>query len=397
MIPEVDVVIVGSRCAGSSTAISLAQRELNVVLVDKAQFPSDTVSTHCFGALEAFQALGVLEQIRATDSPALDSIVVAVDDAVFHAPMMGAESVYCVPRTILDALLIEQARAYQNVQFLQATRAIGFDLSGDYPIVKLQHAGRKFEMACRIIVGADGRQSFAAKEFSAEPYYQSEWGRSALYAYVEGLEPWFRMATEFHFWRNHIIYVWPCGTNRHCIMVAPPKSRQFLDLRAPARFWEFLQDTPVLGRRLGTARIASPIRGVRKLNSFLRPAYGPGWCLVGDAGASVHPLVAVGIDNAVTSGITIAETIVNVLNGGDRNREFESFQKGRDQRVKPAIRAADIWSNFEFPNEATTWLRLFASMPDLIWLFSQHPHILDQHLRARQRRMLEQILIEGVN
>ena len=39
-----DAIIVGARCAGSPTAMLLAR--YTVLVVDRATFPSDTVSTH---------------------------------------------------------------------------------------------------------------------------------------------------------------------------------------------------------------------------------------------------------------------------------------------------------------------------------------------------------------
>ena len=41
-----DVIVVGARCAGSPTAMLLARRGYRVLVVDRATFPSDTVSTH---------------------------------------------------------------------------------------------------------------------------------------------------------------------------------------------------------------------------------------------------------------------------------------------------------------------------------------------------------------
>ncbi|HLB83289.1 MAG TPA: FAD-dependent monooxygenase, partial [Steroidobacteraceae bacterium] len=41
-----DVITVGARCAGSSTAMLLARQGFKVLLVDRATFPSDTISTH---------------------------------------------------------------------------------------------------------------------------------------------------------------------------------------------------------------------------------------------------------------------------------------------------------------------------------------------------------------
>jgi glycine/D-amino acid oxidase-like deaminating enzyme len=41
-----DVIVVGARVAGSATAMLLARAGLHVLLVDKAAFPSETLSTH---------------------------------------------------------------------------------------------------------------------------------------------------------------------------------------------------------------------------------------------------------------------------------------------------------------------------------------------------------------
>ena len=41
-----DVVIVGTRCAGAALAMLLARGGRTVLAVDRAAFPSDTISTH---------------------------------------------------------------------------------------------------------------------------------------------------------------------------------------------------------------------------------------------------------------------------------------------------------------------------------------------------------------
>jgi 2-polyprenyl-6-methoxyphenol hydroxylase-like FAD-dependent oxidoreductase len=41
-----DVVVVGARAAGAGTALLLARIGYDVVLVDRAVFPADTLSTH---------------------------------------------------------------------------------------------------------------------------------------------------------------------------------------------------------------------------------------------------------------------------------------------------------------------------------------------------------------
>jgi len=41
-----DVIVVGTRAAGAATAMLLARAGLRVLAVDRARFPSDTLSTH---------------------------------------------------------------------------------------------------------------------------------------------------------------------------------------------------------------------------------------------------------------------------------------------------------------------------------------------------------------
>ena len=46
MSTNYDAIVVGARCGGSPTAMLLARDGYRVLLVDKATFPCDTMSTH---------------------------------------------------------------------------------------------------------------------------------------------------------------------------------------------------------------------------------------------------------------------------------------------------------------------------------------------------------------
>src|SRR5688572_12213985 len=71
MTTAYDVIVVGARCAGSPTAMLLARKGYKVLVVDRATFPSDTVSTHLVHppGLDALQRWGLLDRIRATGCP----------------------------------------------------------------------------------------------------------------------------------------------------------------------------------------------------------------------------------------------------------------------------------------------------------------------------------------
>ena len=72
---EFDAIVVGARCAGSPTAMLLARKGYKVLMVDRATFPSDTISTHLIHppGVEALQRWGLLDRVIATGAPPIPS------------------------------------------------------------------------------------------------------------------------------------------------------------------------------------------------------------------------------------------------------------------------------------------------------------------------------------
>jgi flavin-dependent dehydrogenase len=66
-----DAIVIGARCAGSPTAMLLARNGYSVVVLDRASFPSDTVSTHIIKrpGVKQLEKWGLLDGVLATDCP----------------------------------------------------------------------------------------------------------------------------------------------------------------------------------------------------------------------------------------------------------------------------------------------------------------------------------------
>ncbi len=66
-----DAIVVGARCAGSPTAMLLARKGYRVLLLDRATFPSDTLSTQVVQPLgiDALARWGLLDRLVATGCP----------------------------------------------------------------------------------------------------------------------------------------------------------------------------------------------------------------------------------------------------------------------------------------------------------------------------------------
>src|SRR5262245_58003630 len=71
--PHHDVVVVGARAAGAATARLLASMGHDVVVVDRALFPSDTISTHQLArtGVVALSRWGLLDDVLASGAPAI--------------------------------------------------------------------------------------------------------------------------------------------------------------------------------------------------------------------------------------------------------------------------------------------------------------------------------------
>src|SRR5688572_21791596 len=91
----------------------LAQRGYKVLVVDKATFPSDTISTHLVHppGVAALQRWGLLDQMMETGCPPIDTylfdfgpVVVAGTPATVEASVA-----YAPRRTVLDKLLVDAA------------------------------------------------------------------------------------------------------------------------------------------------------------------------------------------------------------------------------------------------------------------------------------------------
>jgi 2-polyprenyl-6-methoxyphenol hydroxylase-like FAD-dependent oxidoreductase len=74
-----DAIVVGARCAGSPTAMLLARKGYRVLLVDRATFPSDTISTHIIWppGVSRLKRWGLLDKVRDSNCPTMRELTLA--------------------------------------------------------------------------------------------------------------------------------------------------------------------------------------------------------------------------------------------------------------------------------------------------------------------------------
>src|SRR5438067_10369610 len=109
-----DAIVIGARCAGSPTAMLLARKGYRVLLVDRATFPSDTLSTHYIHqpGVARLRRWSLLDRLVATGCPPSRRLVFDVGPfalACAPLPSDGVAEAYAPRRTVLDSLLVDAA------------------------------------------------------------------------------------------------------------------------------------------------------------------------------------------------------------------------------------------------------------------------------------------------
>jgi 2-polyprenyl-6-methoxyphenol hydroxylase-like FAD-dependent oxidoreductase len=336
-----DAIIVGARCAGSPTAMLLARKGYRVLLVDRARFPSDTVSTHVLwphGA-EVMDRWGLLERLAATGCPpiGLDMIFdvgpFALKGGVFDAN--GGRGGFCPRRTVLDKLLADAA-VESGAELREAFVVEHLVRDGDRVVgIKGRSlTGGAVEERAEVVIGADGVHSMVARSVGAEEYDAVPALGTFYYSYYSGFE----IDDIEQYTRDYEGAACFPTHDGLTLIVGVWASSKFKEIRADIEgsFRKLHASMPSVVDRMSRARREGDWVGTAGIPNCFRRPFGPGWALVGDAGYEKDPITAQGISDAFID----AEQLTDALHAGFSGARpldvaLASYQASRDERVKP--------------------------------------------------------------
>jgi flavin-dependent dehydrogenase len=315
-----DAIVVGARCAGAPTAMLLAGKGYDVLLVDRSKFPSNIPHGHYIhrSGPRRLRDWGLLDTIVATGCPPSETITLDTGGVPLvgrNMVMDGVAAGYGPRRVTLDKVLIDAAikagaefrESFAAEEFVSDGRRItgirGRDLAG---------GGLVTERAT-FTVGADGRGSRLAKTVGAAAYeftptvacwYFSYWTGAC----VDGLELYVR--------GERAIFAHPTNDGLSAVFVGWPIGEQrTVRTDLEQQFMAALDLVAELAQRIRAGRRAERFYGAVNLPNFLRKPYGPGWALVGDAGCHKDPFLALGICDAFRDAQLLADAIDQGLSG----------------------------------------------------------------------------------
>ncbi len=339
MSADYDVIVVGARCAGSPTAMLLASKGYRVLAVDRAVFPSDTLSTLLIHApgVAALRRWGLLDEVLASNCPPIERYSFDFGSFTLSGSPRPAEGVAiaCAPRrTVLDTILVEAARRAG----VEVRERFNVDevIVEDGAVVGIRGHGRDggsvLERA-RLVVGADGRNSLVAKAVRPEQYNVKPKLQWAYYTFwhdlpTDGVETVIRPDRGWG--------AFPTNHGLTLVIVGWPRAEaDAFRADIEGNYLKTLELAPDFAERVRRATRAERFTGGGVPN-FLRKPYGPGWALVGDAGYLKDPITAQGISDAFRDAELCAHAVDQVF---AQDRAFgdamEEYHRTRDAHVLP--------------------------------------------------------------
>jgi flavin-dependent dehydrogenase len=323
MSTDYDVVVVGGRVAGASTAMLLARAGARVALVDRASYGSDTVSTHGFMRAGVMQLSrwGLLDEVAAAGTPPVRRTLFHYADGESEQVSIrssgGVDALYAPRRRVLDRILVDAAEEAGAEVWHEATvTALLRDEGGRVSGVRGQdRSGRTVELGAALTVGADGIRSTVADQAGA-PFVRRGRSRSAvLYRYYADTRA---MGYEWGYGVGGGAGFIPTNDGLTCVFVAatPARVRALRRGGSEHAFAALLAQTaPRLADRVASAEPAGRLHGWAGTPGFVRRSWGPGWALVGDAGYFKDPITMHGMTDALRDAELLADEILETLTG----------------------------------------------------------------------------------
>jgi 2-polyprenyl-6-methoxyphenol hydroxylase-like FAD-dependent oxidoreductase len=343
-----DVVVVGARVAGASTALLLARAGLRVLCVDRSRHGTDTVSTHALmraGVLQ-LSRWGLLDEIRAAGTPPVCRITFFYEDqpvAVSIKPSPGVDALYAPRRTLVDAVLVDAAAA-AGATFRFGTTVTGL-LRGDNGrvcgVLTQGRDGLPREERAALVVGADGRSSLVADSVGAPAQFTGRTASAIVYGY------WAELPVDGYDWcyrTGASAGAIPTNDGLTCVFGGghPAEVAGLVRAHGPEGALRAIVGASPLGPRLAAARLSGTVRYVRGTPGFLRRAFGPGWALVGDAGYWKDPLSAHGMTAALRDAELLARAVEEAPRPGRAQlAALAGYAADRDALSLPMLRIVE--------------------------------------------------------
>lgn len=299
---DFDVVIIGGGLVGASLAAALEHAGLNIALVEGQPGAGRADTTGWDSRIYAvtpgnaafLESCGAWQALDMARVQAVEQMRVFGDDGAeldFSAYQIGApELTFILENRLLQQALWQKLQQQDNLTLFNPARCASLAWHADHAQLRLED-GR--EMRARLIVGADGRESWVRQQagISASPTPYQQHGVVANFiaekAHRGTAFQWFRpdgILALLPLPQKMVSMVWSVSPEQSAALLALPPAELCAQVAAASH------------HTLGALQLVTPPAAfpLRVLN--LPHIVAPRLALVGDAAHNVHPLAGQGVN-----------------------------------------------------------------------------------------------------
>jgi geranylgeranyl reductase family protein len=370
---DCDILIIGAGPAGATAAKLLAERGLDVLLLEKKQFPRPKL---CAGLL-TWKTLRVLKEVFGTDRVCLKSNNVLHHESREYAICNRSGNLvtgtleypfHFVDRKTYDQFWLNAALS-AGAKLRQGEGAVKVDISRSRVATDLGNTLR-----ARAILGADGAQSRIRSELAKKGKIPAM-GRKGCAMAIEGFVdrsqfPGLTHAPAIYFGFIPWGYAWSFpGPQRQIVGIAGLTEKTGPRLRG--YFQNFLAS-----RSLSMEELSTPKGFPLPYGNYLRQPGRRNILLAGDACGLADPLLGEGIYYAHQSGRMAAHALLKAR--PDYNTAADRYAAALEKTVIRELRWAKRWRNLIY-----TVLRL-SDYRAMAWFIEKKQKAVEETIQGRR-------------
>ena len=325
---ETEVVVVGAGPSGSTAARELAQRGVEVLLVDRARFPRDKpcgggVTIRC-DSLLPFSLDPVIEDV-------VSGAVIQHRDGKRVTRDAEAPLTYMTQRRRLDHFLVEQAQA-AGARFEDGHRVREIRHTPEGFALQIGNGSAPETVNARVVLGADGANGIVGTALGYEHAEESAVALEGNLPYPDGVPDWLRGRVVLQLGKMRGGYGWLFPKGDHVnIGVGGWKAASGGSLRPQLdALCRSYQIDPNALEGLRGHHLPMAGRG--------RTLAARGSALLGDAAGLVDPLSGEGIYAAIRSGALVAPAVEDYLAG--EVDSLRGYQRSVERELLPDVAAS---------------------------------------------------------
>ncbi|UJW57900.1 FAD-dependent monooxygenase [Bacillus sp. A116_S68] len=392
---DFDVVIIGGGVGGLTLALKLAQANIHVLVIEKANQPGKIYKGELLQpkSLENFSEMGVVEEIVANSWPLSTIHTYEMKERKdgslrtelyiplhYHRLYSSFPLARMIPHEKLKGLLLSKAKTYHSFTYWNPATFQGFskvnEQNNEFNEAIIRYKSGYRRITSSFFVGAEGRVSLmrkAMKEHGVTTHYNHQ------FLTVTFQRPEVFKEARMYATHREFIGLFPLPDNkvRSVMLIKPGDYKRMKDEGLHTFYEPFERFVPELTGYLESITSWKDIQLMIPIRHKTQQYVKGNAAIIGDAAHTVHPMAGEGMNMAIQDGAILGELLTWMYKERTRQPQYlKLYEKVRKKR-------ADRMSHLSHLSAmAYTWPARWYQQGRMFALkrLERHPVLHDKHM-----------------